>query len=193
MTDVRARENLGPAFDEKTPSRRQLLRAGVWAAPVIVLATAAPAAAGSITTVTATGVNAGVSISAQGNQGKAGDVAMNMDYYYAPGQFGGIVWGNPSFSLLTTTWLVTLTRVGATTAAYSKSATVTLTYNASGVSGTPTAVNAFWGGAGKTYPYANVTPGQYVVTLTVTALPIMYNGTRYQAAPASSSMNVTVI
>lgn len=51
MTDVRARENLGPAFDEKTPSRRQLLRAGVWAAPVIVLATAAPAAASQSATV----------------------------------------------------------------------------------------------------------------------------------------------
>lgn len=49
MTDVRARGDLGPAFDEKTPTldRRQLLRAGAWAAPVIVLATAAPAAAQS--------------------------------------------------------------------------------------------------------------------------------------------------
>lgn len=47
MTDVRARGDLGPAFDEKTPTldRRQLIRAGAWAAPVIVLATAAPAAA----------------------------------------------------------------------------------------------------------------------------------------------------
>lgn len=47
MTAVRATRGLGPAFDEKKPSRRQLPRAGVWAAPVIVLATAAPAAAAS--------------------------------------------------------------------------------------------------------------------------------------------------
>lgn len=47
MTDVRARHDFGPAFDEKPPTldRRQLIRAGAWAAPVIVLATAAPAAA----------------------------------------------------------------------------------------------------------------------------------------------------
>jgi len=50
MTDVLPR--LDGAFDDsdaKTLNRRQLIRAGAWAAPVIVLATAAPAAAQSIT------------------------------------------------------------------------------------------------------------------------------------------------
>lgn len=49
MTDVLPR--LDGAFDEidrRTIDRRQLLRAGAWAAPVIVLATAAPAAATSV-------------------------------------------------------------------------------------------------------------------------------------------------
>lgn len=49
MTDVRARKDLGPAFDETpTLDRRQLLRAGAWAAPVLVLATAAPAGAATL-------------------------------------------------------------------------------------------------------------------------------------------------
>ena len=48
MTDVLPRlEGAFDGSDRKTLDRRQLLKAGAWAAPVIVLATAAPAAATS--------------------------------------------------------------------------------------------------------------------------------------------------
>ncbi|KAF2414816.1 hypothetical protein B1729_03010 [Microbacterium sp. B35-04] len=48
MTDTPAR---ALASDDRTIDRRKLLKMGVWAAPVVVLATAAPAAAASQPTV----------------------------------------------------------------------------------------------------------------------------------------------
>lgn len=56
MTDVLPRlEDAFDGSDRKTLDRRQLLKAGAWAAPVIVLATAAPAAANTSGTTPTTG------------------------------------------------------------------------------------------------------------------------------------------
>lgn len=49
MNDFSARRGSASAGAERAIDRRQLLRAGAWAAPVIVLATAAPAAVASVT------------------------------------------------------------------------------------------------------------------------------------------------
>lgn len=61
MAAARATD-FGPAFDDKPAGidRRQLLRAGAWAAPALILATAAPAAAAqSVTPVSSTPLSVG--------------------------------------------------------------------------------------------------------------------------------------
>lgn len=56
MYEESATHEIAPATAEtKGPSRRQLVKAGIWAAPVVVLATASPAAAVSITSRGLTG------------------------------------------------------------------------------------------------------------------------------------------
>ncbi|WP_298944480.1 hypothetical protein [uncultured Microbacterium sp.] len=111
MTDVRARGDLGPAFDEKTPTldRRQLIRAGAWAAPVIVLATAAPAAAQSLTLVNVPASNLITPIKLSLN-------SYNSNLYYALDfAYAYLAWGQGGGSGLapgqmTVTYSVTLTK-----------------------------------------------------------------------------------
>ena len=76
MAATRATD-FGPAFDDKPAGidRRQLLRAGAWAAPALILATAAPAAAAQSgtgpTTITVSNPNAWMVAVYQGNSAKS--------------------------------------------------------------------------------------------------------------------------
>lgn len=119
MTELLPR--LGGSFDEsdrKTLDRRQLLRAGAWAAPVIVLATAAPAAANTSLNTTPTTGNANVDAAA---------LAVNAYGLYdlnAGGSHGPLGWAGGQVgywnavngvSVATFTWTVLLTRPDMTT------------------------------------------------------------------------------
>lgn len=66
MYEESATHEIAPAAAEANgPSRRQLVKAGIWAAPVVVLATASPAAAVSISAVTLTRGTQGVGTDAR--------------------------------------------------------------------------------------------------------------------------------
>lgn len=185
MTDALPR--LRGGFDEKAPAldRRQLLKVGAWAAPVLLLATAAPAASASTkapaTPPTAYGnaiINS--SMGAQGNQG-SGKIAAQFGFYYSPTGFADFSWGNPAgFQLLTTTWTLSVTKDGASAPAYSESGTKTITY-ANGAPGTPTSVDERWG-TGGTRPFiSGLAAGGYTVAITYTSATFTANGKNYAA------------
>lgn len=139
MTDVLPR--LDGAFDgsdKRALDRRQLLKAGAWAAPVLLLATATPAAAASAKVPDSTPDFTGnaivlTSFDAQGGQTETNPyLNVHFDYYYQAGNFAvPDAWGNGSPAAVPTSWSVSI-KDAADKVVFSDSGTQTLDKGSNG-------------------------------------------------------------